>query len=80
MVMNKKSVYILAIITMVVAVIVEVLFAHPHYHKFWHTMPGFDMLFGFLGCAVLIFVAKKIVAPLIQRDEDYYDGGDDDHE
>lgn len=78
--MNKKTIYLLAIVVLAVAVVAEVMFAHPHYHEIWHTVPGFDVAFGFIGCSLLIIVAKKIVGPLIQRDEDYYDGGDDDNE
>jgi hypothetical protein len=36
-----------------------------------------DLLFGFCGAWVLILVAKKILAPLIQKDENYYGGNDD---
>lgn len=78
--MTKKKIYTLAAIALAVALIVEILFAHPHYHEWWHTMPGFDILFGLVGCSVLIIVAKKIVAPILQRSEDYYDGGEDDAE
>ena len=52
--------------------------AHPHGHNFWHTMPGFDILMGFVGGWALILFAKKLLGPLLQRDEDYYDGGDGD--
>ena len=72
--MSKKKVYLLAALAMITATVVEVLFAHPHQ---WDTLPGFDVLFGVLGCAVLIIAAKKIVGPLIQKREDYYEGGED---
>lgn len=36
------------------------------------------LIFGFAGCAVLIVMAKLIMSPLLQRDEDYYQKGDDD--
>ena len=75
--MSKKHVYILAIVAMAAATIVEALFAHPHYSNFWDVIPGFDILFGLVGCAALIIVAKIIVAPLIQKDENYYEGGED---
>ena len=75
--MSKKKVYILAIIAMAAATIVEALFAEPHHHNLWDVTPGFDILFGLVGCAALIILAKIIVAPLIQKDEDYYEGGED---
>ena len=76
--MTKKKLYIVIAVVLAAALIVEVLFAHPHYHEWWHTMPGFDILFGVVGWSVLIIVAKKIVGPILQRNENYYDGGEDD--
>ena len=73
--MSKKKVYLLAALAMITATVV--LFAHPHHHNWWDTLPGFDVLFGVLGCAVLIIAAIKIVGPLIQKREDYYEGGED---
>ena len=40
--------------------------------------PFMMVVFGFLGCWVLIIAAKIIMTPLLQRDEDYYQKGDDD--
>ena len=75
---NKKKIYIIIAIIVAASVVVEALFAHPHGHNFWHTMPGFDVIMGFVVGWVLILFAKQILAPLLQRDEDYYDGGDGD--
>ena len=41
--MSKKKVYLLAALAMITATVVEVLFAHPHHHKWWDTLPGFDV-------------------------------------
>lgn len=78
---TKKKIYIAVAIVVIISVIIEVLFAHPHGHEIWHTVPGFDILIAFAGGWILIIFAKKILAPLIQRDENYYDkkernGGD----
>lgn len=75
--MSKKKVYIVAIVTIVLATIVEALFAHPHHHNLWDVVPGFDILFGLVGCGVLIIVAKKIVGPILERKEDYYESDDE---
>lgn len=40
--------------------------------------PFMMVVFGFLGCWVLIIAAKMIMTPLLQREEDYYQKGDDD--
>ena len=76
---TKKRIYIIIAVVVAISVVLEVLFAHPHGHEIWHTMPGFDVVIAFVGGWILILFAKKILAPLIQRDEDYYDkknGGD----
>lgn len=41
-------------------------------------MPGGILAFSFAGCSLLIIVAKIILTPILQRDEDYYRKGDDD--
>ena len=69
---NKKRVYLLLAVIMVIMVIIEVLFAHPHYHMIWNRVPGFDLLIGFAGAWALILLAKVAMAKLLQRDEDYY--------
>ncbi len=40
--------------------------------------PGSMLIFGFVGAWVLIIVSKIIMAPLLQKDEDYYDKEDED--
>lgn len=44
----------------------------------WLERPFMILLFGFVGCWILIILAKIIMTPLLQRDEDYYQKGDDD--
>jgi len=76
----KKKIYITIAIVCAISVVIEILFAHPHGHNIWHTMPGADMIIAFVGGWILILFAKKLLAPRIQRDEDYYDkkdGGDE---
>ena len=70
---NKKRVYLLLAVIMVIMVIIEVLFAHPHYQMIWNRVPGFDLLIGFAGAWALILLAKVAMAKLLQRDEDYYE-------
>ena len=70
---NKKRVYLLLAVIMVIMVIIEVLFTHPHYHMIWNSVPGFDLLIGFAGAWVLILLAKVVMAKILQRDENYYE-------
>ena len=70
---NKKRVYLLLAVIMVIMVIIEVLFAHPHYHMIWNRVPGFDLLIGFAGAWALILLAKVVMAKILQREENYYE-------
>jgi len=49
-------------------------FAMPHdAEHWWSVVPGFFMLFGFVGCLVIIFFSKALGKLFLQQDEDYYD-------
>lgn len=72
---DKKKIYVILGIIIAVSLIIEIIFAHPHYHMIWNTVPGADILIGFAGAWILILLAKKIMSTLFQRDENYYDGG-----
>ena len=69
----KKKAYIFLIAFILVMVVIEVLFAHPHYHMPWNEIPGADVAIGFAGAWLLIFIAKIVLARLIQRPTDYYE-------
>jgi hypothetical protein len=45
------------------------LLAHPHGDTWWHHTPGFDLLFGFAGCAVIVVVSKALGKAALQRPE-----------
>ena len=64
----------LALATFVVA------FALGAYNEAEHFLqkPGGMVIFSFVGCWILIILAKLIMTPLLQRDEDYYEKGCDD--
>ena len=72
---NKKKAYLFLCIFLLVMVLIEGLFAHPHYHMPWNVIPGADIFIGFAGAWILIFLAKILMARLLQRDEDYYEKG-----
>ena len=75
--LTKKTIYIIIAVAVAASLVVEILFAHPHGHAIWDTVPGADIIIAFVGCWALILFSKKILAPLVQRDEDYYDKEDD---
>ena len=47
-------------------------FLHRHTSFFWERLPGFYPLYGFVGCVVLVLVAKWL-RTLLMRPPDYYD-------
>ena len=44
---------------------------HPHF--IWEKIPGFDALFGFIGCIIIVVVSKALGHHWLQKNEDYYD-------
>lgn len=71
---TKKIVYILIALILILSFVLQLLFEGL-------SGAGFYIIFGFAGAWVLILFSKRILAPLLQKSEDYYDGdgGNDDH-
>ncbi len=79
--MDKKKAYAICVIFMIIGVAAEIVYDHGgHEVPAWWPLPfGVPVGMGFIGCWVLIIVAKLIMAPLLQREPDYYDeGGEED--
>lgn len=65
---------LLALFYLVLAVsLVSEFFVHKHPYFPWEEWPFFYAVFGFVAFVVLILLAKHILRPLIEREEDYYD-------
>jgi hypothetical protein len=45
---------------------------HRHIYHHWEGLLGFYAVYGFLGCVVLVLIAKWM-RTFLMRDEDYYD-------
>lgn len=45
---------------------------HRHTYHSWEKLWGFYPLYGFVGCVILVVVAKWM-RTFLMRDEDYYD-------
>lgn len=60
------------IILTVVSLIVEFFFIGDHDEHWWSSIPAFYILFGFAGCALIIFLSKAYGKMLVQREENYY--------
>ena len=69
-----KRAWTVTAILVAVSVVVDIAtlpFAHPEF--WWHTVPGFDLLFGFLGCGAIVYGSKWLGHKFVMRDEDYYE-------
>lgn len=75
--MEKNRGLVISGTIILVSLFLDAVFVHHHAYYWWHGFIGFDVLYGFLGCLLLIVVAKSLGHLIIQRKEDYYGGGDD---
>ncbi|MDD2401037.1 MAG: hypothetical protein PHI90_01065 [Clostridia bacterium] len=76
--MSTKKVLTISGISILLTILVEIFFVHPqHALYWWDTFIGFDVIYGFFGCLLLIVFSKGLIRHLVQRDENYYDGGED---
>jgi len=48
------------------------LVVHRHIYHSWENLPGFYPLYGFVGCVVLVLIAREM-RKVLMRKEDYYD-------
>ena len=71
----KKKVYLLLGSVLALALLTEILFAHPHHHRLWNVVPGADILIGFGGAWLLILLGKGFMNKLLRRPENYYGAG-----
>ena len=68
---NVKRVLGTFFISLIVLLIMD-FFVHKHSEFPWEGYPDFFAVYGFVSCALLIFLAK-ILRLFIKRDERYYD-------
>ena len=62
-----KVFYVFCVLLVVVDFIV-----HRHIYHSWENMPAFYAIYGFVGCSILVFVAKWM-RTFLMRGENYYD-------
>ena len=62
-------------IGLILFAILDLLLVIGHGHEIfpWSVIPGFFSLFGFLGCLLIIGLAKLLGHYWLQRKEDYYE-------
>lgn len=61
-----------ALVALCVASVGAELFFHKHTHYGFQELPGFDALYGFIACVLLVLAAKQL-RKVLMRGEDYYD-------
>ena len=45
---------------------------HRHIYHDWERIPAFYAIYGFVGCVVLVLIAREM-RKFLMRGEDYYD-------
>lgn len=45
---------------------------HRHIYHEWENIPAFYAIYGFVGCVVLVLIAKAM-RKVLMKEEDYYD-------
>lgn len=62
-----KVFYVLCVLLVVADFIV-----HRHIYHDWEKIPTFYAVYGFVGCVLLVLVAKAM-RKVLMKEEDYYD-------
>ncbi|MCG2588311.1 MAG: hypothetical protein GVY07_10360 [Bacteroidetes bacterium] len=57
----------------VISLILEFTFLADYDSHWWNSIPGFYIIWGFLGCVAIIYVSKWLGKLFIFRPEQYYD-------
>jgi hypothetical protein len=60
-------------ILFLVTLVFEFTYLADYDSHWWNSVPAFYALFGFIGCIVIIYVAKFIAKNIVNRDINYYD-------
>lgn len=62
-----KVFYVICVLLVVADFIV-----HRHIYHDWENIPAFYAVYGFVGCVVLVLIAK-LMRKVLMKEEDYYD-------
>ncbi len=75
---NHRTLWIMFIVVLAATVLAEWIWP-VHGHFAIEALPGFNALYGFVACALMIAVAK-LLALLLKRPDNYYDRDASPHE
>ncbi|HED00428.1 MAG TPA: hypothetical protein ENN18_08595 [Proteobacteria bacterium] len=62
----------LFLVVVVISIPIGLFIGHDHVHYFWHKIPSFEAIFGFLG-AILLLGAALLLGAIARKKEDFYD-------
>lgn len=65
--------WITVLVLTVVSLLLTLSSEGEHHYFSWDSIPVFYILFGFIGCVVMILVPKLFGKFFLQKDERYYD-------
>lgn len=71
----KKWHWIALGVLTIISIVVEltIVSGGEHGAHWWSVIPLFYILFGFIGCIVIVFFSKTLGKIFLQKKEDYYD-------
>jgi len=69
---NLFHAFYVCLFALALAELFVLLFLHPHSASWLEEIPGFNAIYGFLSCAILILVAKAL-GHWLKKEEDYYE-------
>ncbi|QDP00210.1 hypothetical protein [Thalassotalea sp. PS06] len=58
--------------TICVLLVIADFIVHRHIYHDWENVPAFYAIYGFVGCVILVLIAK-VMRKVLMRGEDYYD-------
>lgn len=61
------------LIILILLFLVDFFVPRTHAAFFWDHIPGFNALYGLIGCVLLIIISKALGHHFLMRKEDYYD-------
>lgn len=68
---NIKKMLNIFYVVCALLVIVDIV-VHRHIYHDWENIPAFYAIYGFVGCVVLVLIAK-LMRKFLMKEEDYYD-------
>lgn len=68
----KRTAWTLLAVVTAASLVLERIVHHEH-HYWFHDLPGFVVLYGFVGCVAIVLLSKWFGEAFVQRDEGYYD-------